>query len=60
MNVGQSKFFQPVTAAGFMLSDWISKVAVGTVVCVYACMFMCVCNYHTCCEAELIKCYPGS
>ena len=38
------KFFQPVTVTEFMLSEWISKVAVGMHVCfISVCVCVCVC-----------------
>lgn len=36
MNVGQSQNFQPVSVSEFMLSEWMSEVAVGMLDCLYA------------------------
>lgn len=41
------KIFQPVTVAEFMLSEWISKVAVG--------MPICLCVLYDNVESELIE-----
>ena len=45
----------PVTAAEFMLNEWMSKVVVGTqvfCVCVWVCWCACVCDNV---ESKLIK-----
>lgn len=58
MNVGQSQILRPVNAAEFLLSEWMSKVTVGTQVCFGVCL-LCV---HMQCdnvEPELIKIFAS-